>query len=138
MALRVSELADLVGVSPDTVRYYEREGLLPLATRSPSGYRQFEEEIAERLGFIKSAQSFGLRLAEIKELLEIHDKGACPCGHTKVLLKRRMKEIDGEVARLQSLSTDLAELADLECPTDKMAEWPCATEIRQRGGEERG
>jgi DNA-binding transcriptional MerR regulator len=138
MALRVSELADLAGVSPDTIRYYEKEGLLPHPSRSPSGYRQFEEGLTERLRFIKGAQSFGLKLAEIKELLEIHDKGACPCGHTKVLLERRMAEIDAEVKRLRALKRDLADLAELECPVDKMAEWPCVTEIKKRGGERVG
>jgi DNA-binding transcriptional MerR regulator len=138
MALRVSELAGLAGVSADTIRYYEKEGLLPKPSRSPSGYRQFEGELAERLRFIKGAQSFGLKLAEIKELLEIHDKGACPCGHTKLLLERRMGEIDGEIRRLRALKRELADLAELECPVDKMAEWPCVTEFKKRGGERIG
>lgn len=138
MALRVSELADLAGVSSDTIRYYEKEGLLPLPARSPSGYREFDAELAERLRFIKGAQSFGLKLAEIRELLDIHDKGACPCGHTKVLLERRIAEIDLEMKRLRSLKRDLADLAEFDCPVDKMAEWPCVTEIRKRGGELNG
>lgn len=138
MALRVSELAGLAGVSPDTIRYYEKEGLLPEPERSPSGYRQFDEELAERLRFIKGAQSFGLKLSEIRELLEIHDKGACPCGHTKALLERRMAQIDVEVARLRAMKRDLAELAELECPADKMAEWPCVIEFKKRGGERHG
>jgi MerR family transcriptional regulator, mercuric resistance operon regulatory protein len=128
VALRVSELAGLAGVSPDTIRYYEKEGLLPKPTRSPSGYRQFEEDSADRVRFIKYAQGLGLKLAEIRELLEIHDKGACPCGHTKMLLQRRLKEIDQEVARLGALKRDLAELAELECAGDKIADWTCVTE----------
>jgi DNA-binding transcriptional MerR regulator len=71
---RVSELADQVGVSADTVRYYEKNALLPEPARSAAGYRQFEEHLADRLRFIKAAQSFGLKLAEIRELLEIHDR----------------------------------------------------------------
>lgn len=135
MALRVSELADLAGVSSDTIRYYEKEGLLPLPARSPSGYREFDADLAERLRFIKGAQSFGLKLTEIREVLEIHDKGACPCGHTKALLEKHMAEIDIEMKRLRSLKRDLAQLATLECPADKMAEWPCVTEFKKRGGE---
>lgn len=138
MTLRVSELADLAGVSSDTIRYYEKEGLLPTPSRSPSGYREFDASLADRLRFIKGAQSFGLKLTEIRELLEIHDKGACPCGHTKVLLERRMAEIDVEIKRLRSLKRDLADLAELDCPVDKLAEWPCVTEIRKRGGEPNG
>jgi DNA-binding transcriptional MerR regulator len=135
MALRVSELADLAGVSSDTIRYYEKEGLLPLPSGSSSGYREFDAELAERLRFIKGAQSFGMKLAEIRDLLEIHDKGACPCGHTKVLLERRMAEIEAEMKRLQALKRDLADLAELDCPVDKTAEWPCVTEFKKRGGE---
>jgi hypothetical protein len=51
-------------------------------------------------------QSFGLKLAEIRELLEIHDKGACPCGHTKVLVERRIDEIDIEMKRLRARQSD--------------------------------
>lgn len=135
MTLRVSELAGLVGVTSDTIRYYEKEGLLPLPARSPSGYREFDPELAERLRFIKGAQRFGLRLAEIRELLEIHDKGACPCGHTKVLVERRMAEIDVEMKRLRSLKRDLADLIALDCRESEMADWFCMTEPRKRGGE---
>lgn len=83
MNLRISEIAESVGVSSDTIRYYEREGLLPAPARSVSGYRQYDQGIIDRLRFIKGAQAFGLRLSEIGELLEIQDKGACPCGHTE-------------------------------------------------------
>lgn len=138
MALHVSQLADLAGVSPDTIRYYEKERLLPAPSRSASGYREFDEDLAERLHFIKGAQSFGLKLAEIRELLEIHDKGACPCGHTKILLERRMSQIDDEVRRLRALKRDLVELAQLECPADRMAEWLCIIEFKKRGGERGG
>ena len=131
-------MADLAGVSSDTIRYYEKISLLPRPSRSAAGYREFDAALAERLRFIKGAQSFGLKLSEIRELLEIHDKGACPCGHTKILLERRMAEIDVEMKRLRSLKRDLADLAELECPVDKMAEWPCVTEIRKRGGDING
>jgi DNA-binding transcriptional MerR regulator len=57
MALRVSELAKLAGVSSDTIRYYQKEGLLPEPSRSPSGYREFDADLAERLRFIKGAQA---------------------------------------------------------------------------------
>src|SRR5918992_3569756 len=67
MSLRVSELAGQAGLTTDTVRYYERVGLLPEPPRSASGYRQYDEELADRLRFIKGAQRFGLRLGEIKE-----------------------------------------------------------------------
>ncbi|HEU4868237.1 MAG TPA: MerR family transcriptional regulator, partial [Actinomycetota bacterium] len=80
MGLKVSEIAKRAGVSPDSIRYYEGLGLLATAGRTPSGYRQFDEDAVKRIHFIKDAQSLGLRLDEIGELLKIQDDGACPCG----------------------------------------------------------
>ncbi|CAN5658106.1 hypothetical protein BH18ACT15_BH18ACT15_05530 [soil metagenome] len=82
MTLKVSGIAERAGVSPDAVRYYEREGLLPPAPRSASGYREYDDSTAGRIRFIKGAQAVGLRLSEIRELLEIQDRGACPCVRT--------------------------------------------------------
>lgn len=83
MSLKVSELADKAGVSTDTVRYYEKEELLAEPERTQSGYRQYDEGAVERLHFIPGAQTLGLKLGDIKELLAIRDRGACPCGHTQ-------------------------------------------------------
>jgi DNA-binding transcriptional MerR regulator len=138
MALKVSDLASEAGVTPDTIRFYEREGLLTPPKRTASGYRQFEEPAVRRVRFIKGAQSLGLRLAEIRELLEIQDKGRCPCGHTKVLVERRIEQIDEEVAELRTLRNELDSLRDLECLTsDEVAAgaWPCGVEFVKRGGE---
>ena len=60
--LRVAELAELVGVSPDTIRYYERAGLLPRPPRTRSGYRSYDTQAIDRLRFIQGAQRLGLRL----------------------------------------------------------------------------
>jgi DNA-binding transcriptional MerR regulator len=78
MALNVSQVARQVGISADAVRFYEREGLLPPPSRSPAGYREYDPSIAHRIRFIKGAQAMGLKLAEIKELLEIQDRGLVP------------------------------------------------------------
>jgi DNA-binding transcriptional MerR regulator len=136
MPLRVSDVAEGSGVSADTVRYYEREGLLPPAPRSPSGYREYDSSTTRRIHFIKGAQGFGLKLSEIRELLEIQDKGACPCGHTKALLERRVAEIEEELTRLSQLRQQLSEMADLECPANRNGDlWPCEIEFVKRGGD---
>ena len=75
MALRVSQVSQRAGGSPDAVRFYEKEGLLPEPPRSPAGYREYDDQTPERIRFIKSAQEMGLKLAEIGELLEIQDRG---------------------------------------------------------------
>jgi DNA-binding transcriptional MerR regulator len=136
MTLTVSKIARTAGISPDAVRYYEREGLLPPAPRSPSGYREYDESTTHRIRFIKGAQSVGLKLSEIKELLEIQDRGACPCGHTRTLVERRLDEIDAEMKRLSDLRAQLTAMADLDCPaTDTGPVWACEVEFVRKGGE---
>jgi DNA-binding transcriptional MerR regulator len=110
--LTVSKLAEKVGTSADTVRYYERIGLLPETTRSGSGYRLYGDEAVERLRFIKRAQRFGLRLEAIGELLDISQRGLCPCGHTRKLLEDKVAELDEEMASLARLRADIATMID--------------------------
>jgi DNA-binding transcriptional MerR regulator len=132
MALTVSALADQTGLSPDTVRYYERVGLLPQPARSAAGYRLYDQTAIGRLQLIKSAQRAGLRLREIGELLQVADHGQCPCGHTEDLLRRRLAEVRGELDRLRALEADLVRLLerqpDPSCPdmTVGAASWWCA------------
>lgn len=113
--LTVSKLAERAGTSPDTLRYYERIGLLPEPHRSASGYRLYDGSMAELVGFIKRAQRFGLRLEEIRELVDVRERGMCPCGHTRVLLERRLADLDKEITALHRLRGDI---------TDMLAELP--------------
>jgi DNA-binding transcriptional MerR regulator len=112
MALRTSDLGAASGISPAAVRYYERLGLLPEPERSEGGYRQYDEGAIDRLRFIKGAQRFGLRLREIRELLEVRDRGACPCGHAQALVSSRIAEVDRELTRLQELRRELVGMAE--------------------------
>ncbi|HEV3498492.1 MAG TPA: MerR family transcriptional regulator [Actinomycetes bacterium] len=112
MALTVSALAGQVGLSADTVRYYERVGLLPEPTRSAAGYRLYEQDAVARLRLIKGAQRAGLRLREIGELLQVADQGQCPCGHTEALLRDRLAEVRTELERLRALEADLTRLLE--------------------------
>ena len=134
MALRVSDVAGRVGLTPATVRYYERLGLLPTPERTPSGYRQYDEDVADRLRFIKGAQRFGLRLHEIRELLDIQDQGRCPCGHTQELLRTRVAEVNEEMRRLGKLRTDLLTMIErADCDEPASMSWPCAVQFIEGG-----
>lgn len=139
MDLTVSVLADRVGLSPDAVRYYERLGLLAPPARSAGGYRLYDEAAVERLRFIKGAQRVGLRLREIGELLEVVDRGQCPCGHTEVLLRERLAEVDVELARLGALRATLARLLagrpERACAVETAAEWWCVQAFSKEGGD---
>ena len=130
--MKISELAEEAGVPTTTVRYYERIGLLPEPDRSAAGYRLYDEDAVERLRFIKRAQRFGLRLEEVGELLEIRERGLCPCGHTRELLMRRMASLDEEMAALATLRGDIERmLGDMPAPPN--AEWQCASTLLQIG-----
>lgn len=125
--LMVSEVAAEAGISADTVRYYERIGLLPEPERSASGYRLYEGDAVERLRFIKHAQRFGLRLEDIGELLEIRERGLCPCGHTRTLLERRAAQLTEEMAAMARLRDDIEAMLD-GLPVD--GRWQCAGSLR--------
>jgi DNA-binding transcriptional MerR regulator len=136
----ISHAAAEADVSADTLRYYEREGLLGPTERTPNGYRLFTAEAVERVRFIKGAQRVGLRLGDIKNLLEIRDRGACPCGHTRTLLERRLGAIDEQVARLEELRGELVVMLGRldECAQPPVGgRWWCETEFTRKEGEDR-
>jgi DNA-binding transcriptional MerR regulator len=126
-ALRVAELAAAVGVRPDTIRYYERAGLLPPPGRTAAGYRQYEPAAVDRLRFIQGAQRLGLRLADIRVLLAVRDTGTCPCEPAEELLRRRLAEVDAEIARLTALRAEMAAMAEAlptaDCPPPSPGTW---------------
>ncbi len=120
MPLTVSRLASQAGISSDTIRYYERIGVLQAAPRTAGGYRIYDETALERLHFIKGAQRLGLKLNEIRELLDIRDQGSCPCGHADELIDKRIGELDEEIMRLTALRGELqrmvgARIGDAQC-----------------------
>jgi DNA-binding transcriptional MerR regulator len=110
--LRVAELAAAAGVSPDTVRYYERAGLLPAPSRTAAGYRAYDGDAVDRLQFIRGCQRLGLRLRDIADLLAIRNTGACACEPATRHLRRRLAELDAEMARLAALRAEMAAMVD--------------------------
>ncbi len=105
---RIGELARAAGVSRDTLRYYERLGLLPRAHRSGGGYRLFDRSAADRIAFIRKAQALGLTLEEVREVLHIAADGTAPCKHVRAALSARLSEVDTRIQELRSLRSTLA------------------------------
>ncbi|MBV1894278.1 MAG: heavy metal-responsive transcriptional regulator [Ilumatobacteraceae bacterium] len=110
--MRIGVLAERTGVTTKTVRYYESIGLVAEPQRTPSGYREYDDDAVERLRFIRDAQSSGLSLSEIQSVLELKDTGARSCDHTTALLNRHLSEIDDQIARLQVARAELVVLAE--------------------------
>ena len=123
MGLTVAHVARRAGVSPHTVRYYDRVGLLKAASRTGAGYRDYSEDALERLRFIRDAQRLGLRLQDIRDLLEIRDRGQCPCGHTRKLVETRLTLVRAEIRRLRDIESELERM--IESESDAGYGWCC-------------
>lgn len=105
--LSVGQLASQAGVRTDTIRYYERTGLLPRPARTGGDHRRYGPADVDRLLFIRGAQRLGLRLAEIRDLIAVRDTGTCPCGPAGALLRAHLEETDRELAWLTALRAQL-------------------------------
>ena len=109
--LRIGELAAECGLRAKTIRYYESIGLLTPAGRTDAGYRYYTPRHAQRLAFIRRAQSLGLSLAAIADILAARDAGGAPCGRVRALAEAKVAEIDRQLAGLQALRRELTSLA---------------------------
>ncbi len=106
--LKIGEVANASNLSVKTIRYYEQIGLLaPTVCRAESGYRLFNAEVLNRLSFIKRAQSLGLSLMEIKDILHVHDRGILPCGEMKHHLQAKVDAINHQIGALLTLRSEL-------------------------------
>jgi MerR family transcriptional regulator, copper efflux regulator len=114
--LYISQIARQATVPVKTIRYYEEVGLLPKPERTPAGYRLYPADAVDRLQFIKKAQSLGLQLVDIKEILDLADRGRCPCGHVQRLLTTRLKELRQKIADLKVVERRLTTTTRRGCP----------------------
>lgn len=112
----IGVIATQAGVPIKTIRYYEDVGLLPKPTRTVARYRLYSPEVVDRLQFIKKAQSLGLRLEDIKEILELADRGRCPCGHVQRTLKQRLDELRQRIRDLKQLERRILRATQRSCP----------------------
>lgn len=103
----IGELAERAGLSRDTIRYYESVGVLPDPPRSEGGYRLYGDEDVERLTFVGQAQTLGLTLDEIREILETVDEGRQPCVHVRERLEARLDETRRRIRDLRKLERRL-------------------------------
>jgi len=105
--ITVGEAARRARVSPKAVRLYEGRGILPPAERTESGYRTYSEHDVDILRFVRRARALGLRLEEIREILDLERQGAQLCETVVELLQRRLREIDRTMTDLRALRRNL-------------------------------
>lgn len=121
MGMTIGTVAGAAGVNVPTVRYYERRGIIPEPPRTPSGYRQYDEAVVDRIRFVKRAQDLGFTLEEIEELLglRVNDPRACAAVEEATLGKlRSVDQKIAELERLRSVLRTLVRSCDDRQPTD--------------------
>jgi DNA-binding transcriptional MerR regulator len=127
---RIGELAAASGVTVDTLRYYEREGLLPHVSRTAGGFRCYSEETAHRLRFIKQARELGLSLQEIRQLV---DPKNGRCSAVRQILAERLADVDRRMRDLASFRRTLkSALEQCEETLDRSRNASCPV-VRQLG-----
>lgn len=113
--MNIGQLARQAGVPIDTVRYYERQRLLPEAARSAGGYRIFGEQDLHRLRFIRRAKALGFSLEEIAELLGLSDRHQQDMGSVRDTARARLQDLEQRIDELQRMYAALSQLVDA-CP----------------------
>lgn len=113
---RIGEIAAKVGISADTLRYYERLGILPRARRTSGGLRQYGDDVIRHVQFIHQAQALGLTLKDVRQLVSDQGRaGRDRCRHVRDLLVLRLADIDAKLAELWAFRETLrTHLADCE------------------------
>src|SRR6266851_5443299 len=111
--LSIGQVAQRAGVGVETVRFYEREGLLEEPPRRASGYRQYSEQVVQRIHFIKRAQKLGFSLKEITELLLLRVDGQTSCDEVKGRTEAKLAEVERKMVELQRMRHALLQVASL-------------------------
>jgi len=119
----IGEAAEQAGVNVQTLRYYERRGLLPKPPRRTSGYREFPDDAVRVVRFIKRAQDLGFSLDEVEELLRLRRQSGRNRSRIRAVAERRMRQIERKIAELERMKRALDTLVHachegtaLECP----------------------
>jgi MerR family mercuric resistance operon transcriptional regulator len=109
--MTIGQVAKHAGVGVETVRFYERQGLLDAPPRRQSGYRQYSQEVIRRIQFIKRAKDLGFSLKEIRDLLSLRVDPAMTCSEVKARAEAKIADIDTKIRDLQRMHTALVQLA---------------------------
>ncbi len=108
--MTIGELAKLASVSVETVRFYERQRLIPQPRRPQSGFRTYDEDAARRIGFIRQAQQLGFSLAEIRQLLDLRLNPTRSCADIKGEAEAKIRHIDERIGSLRTMRRTLAQI----------------------------
>lgn len=110
MSLSIGGLAHAAGVGVQTIRFYEREGLIDAPPRKSSGYRVYSEDAAVRIRFIRRAQELGFTLREIRELIALQTDASADCEDVRAVALAKVAEVERKIADLTSMKSSLHSL----------------------------
>ncbi len=110
-SLTIGKVADQGGVKVQTIRYYERRGLLPKPARTAAGYRKYSDDAIRRLRFIRQAQALGFSLSEIEELLSLRMQSGTTCGDIRKRARQKITTVNDKIEELQRIRDALSKLA---------------------------
>jgi Cd(II)/Pb(II)-responsive transcriptional regulator len=110
--MKIGELAKLTDAQVETIRYYEREGLLPAPARSDGNYRLYTQAHVERLTFIRNCRSLDMTLDEIRSLLNLRDSPQDQCQSVNALIDEHIQHVNDRIASLQALQSQLLDLRE--------------------------
>ncbi|WP_417387499.1 heavy metal-responsive transcriptional regulator [Gimesia sp.] len=130
--MTIGQVSKESGVGIETVRFYEREGLIPKPDRSASGYRQFDETTIDRLHFIQRAKELGFTLGEIKELFDLRVDPTTSCADVKNKADAKVADIDGKIRSLQRMKKALVRLTKACGENVKTSECPILDALERR------
>ena len=108
--MKIGELARSSGVNSETIRYYERIGLLPRPLRTNSNYRDYGPRDAERLAFIRHARGLGFELADIRSLINLAEQPDQDCGEVDAIATRHLDAVEAKMAQLAALKDELGRM----------------------------
>ncbi|MDX2379001.1 MAG: heavy metal-responsive transcriptional regulator [Acidimicrobiia bacterium] len=108
--MKIGDVANSCGVPTQTIRFYEKRGLLPEPTRLPNGYRSYDHTTVERIAFIRRSHAAGLTLTEIGGVLDVRSAGHAPCSHVSDLLTTKLGEVNDRIDELTVLRAELTTL----------------------------
>ncbi|OTA17781.1 transcriptional regulator [Xenorhabdus vietnamensis] len=135
---RIGQLAKLASVTPDTIRFYEKQGLMLHGERTGGGYRLYTEQDLQRLRFIRYAKQLGFTLDAIVELLSIRvDPESHTCQESKHIVDSRLREVEDKLLEMQKMRNSLKMLSDACCGSTHISTYCSILEILEEGATNR-
>ncbi len=119
--MRIGELAKATNTKVETIRYYEREGILPVADRTDANYRDYSPSHLTKLTFIRRSRNLGFSMAQVRSLLELSGNDDHPCSQVDTMAREHLDDINGKIADLTALHAELSQVLN-SCDSERIGE----------------